>query len=421
MRRFEVLLHQHVVGHLTEHDDRRVVFAFNNTYKRLPQRPVLSQKFEDSLDRKYQAKQAGELPAFFANLVPEGQLRDIIDRELGLPEGDDLAFLAAVSQDLPGAVMLREVTSSGELDLPLDGSSEEATPAPVTSSDRGMRFSLAGVQLKFSMLRQADKLVIPARGQHGEWIVKCDSERWIGLPENEFTMLEWARAADFEVPACHLHDINDVFDIPEEHRLPGTKVLAIERYDRQGARRLHQEDFAQVVGYPPKLKYDHITYEKLTNVVQSVVGEAAYAEVVRRLIFMVACGNSDAHLKNWSLLYPDGINPRLAPLYDQVATVAWPGIDREVALKLAGVKKFSDIDRAAFERLAERVHRSRADVDILIEETLARLAEAWRSLRESDIPMRNDHVEALYRHWQRVPLLRDSVLVRGDHLDRRMS
>ena len=33
-------------------------------------------------------------------------------------------------------------------------------------------------------------------------------------------------------------------------------------------------------------------------------------------------GNVDAHLKNWALIYPDGITPRLAPLYDPVCVTA---------------------------------------------------------------------------------------------------
>ena len=34
-------------------------------------------------------------------------------------------------------------------------------------------------------------------------------------------------------------------------------------------------------------------------------------------------GNVDAHLKNWALVYPDGITPQLAPLYDPVCVTAF--------------------------------------------------------------------------------------------------
>jgi serine/threonine-protein kinase HipA len=54
---------------------------------------------------------------------------------------------------------------------------------------------------------------------------------------------------------------------------------------------------------------------------------------MRRLAFMVLSGNADAHLKNWALLYPDGVNPRLAPVYDVVSTVVYPSIHTHSALR----------------------------------------------------------------------------------------
>ena len=34
-------------------------------------------------------------------------------------------------------------------------------------------------------------------------------------------------------------------------------------------------------------------------------------------------GNTDAHLKNWARLYPDGRNPQLAPVYDCVCVASF--------------------------------------------------------------------------------------------------
>ena len=46
-------------------------------------------------------------------------------------------------------------------------------------------------------------------------------------------------------------------------------------------------------------------------------------EFVRRFIAFILMGNTDAHLKNWALSYPDGIRPVLAPLYDPVCVTAF--------------------------------------------------------------------------------------------------
>ncbi len=46
-------------------------------------------------------------------------------------------------------------------------------------------------------------------------------------------------------------------------------------------------------------------------------------EAVRRLVAFVLMGNTDAHLKNWALVYRDGRTPALSPLYDPVCVAAW--------------------------------------------------------------------------------------------------
>lgn len=46
-------------------------------------------------------------------------------------------------------------------------------------------------------------------------------------------------------------------------------------------------------------------------------------ELVRRGVAFVLMGNTDAHLKNWALIYRDGITPTLSPLYDPVCVTAW--------------------------------------------------------------------------------------------------
>jgi ABC-type glutathione transport system ATPase component len=84
----------------------------------------------------------------------------------------------------------------------------------------------------------------------------------------------------------------------------GEAVFAIRRYDRVKGYRVHQEDFAQLTNTPPDKKYDHITYEQMGVLALSLLGEEGLREYLSRLLFMVASGNADAHLKNWSIYYP---------------------------------------------------------------------------------------------------------------------
>lgn len=403
-RRLEVFLHGEPVGHLSELPGGGSEFRVTHGYQTSHPRPVLGQSFEDSdLERPFRNRKRQSLPDFFANLVPEGRLRDILEDAANLTPGDDLALLAFVGQDLPGAITLRN--EPGVRDpLPLQATARP-TEIDAENLDEALHFSLAGVQLKFSMLRDEDKLTLPARGESGEWIVKFDSQVFPGLAANEFSMLEWARAADFEVPECHLHAIDDVVGSPRRYFPDGTQVLAVRRYDRTPQGRVHQEDFAQAVGLPPRRKYDQVTYEAMALLAARFTDdEGAVDEMVRRLVFVIASGNNDAHLKNWSLIYPDRIHARWAPLYDQVATIAWSAPARELSLKLAGVKEFGRIDRAAFERFAQKVAREPAEVLALVDETLERICRAWRARSES-WPLHRDHAQAVIEHWKAVPLL----------------
>ena len=404
-RRLEVLLHGQTIGYLTEQSDLGTELRFLSEYLRMAARPVLGQKFEDDLERAYRSRKGKRLPDFFANLIPEGRLREVIQATAELEVDDDLGLLAHVGQDLPGAVVIRprngEWTPSGE-------EPEEDTRRDSETTE-SLRFSLAGVQLKFSMLRGSEKLTLPGRNRHGEWIVKFDSPTYPNLPENELSILEWARQAGFDVPECHLHPAEDVEGFPRRFASEGTRVLAVRRYDRSPAGRVHQEDLAQAVGLPPEMKYDHVTCEAMARLVRNFIGEDGVDELVRRIVLVIAAGNNDAHLKNWSLIYPDTIQGRWSPVYDQVATIAWKGPSRELSLKLAGVKRFDRIDHAAFDRFASKSGLDPARVRQLVDGTIDRLHRAWKEIA-ADLPMPGEHFAALQEHWRSVPLLRNSGL-----------
>lgn len=337
----------------------------------------------------------------------EGPLRELFQHSLSIKEDDDVALLAAVGSDLPGAVIVRPSIANVNL---LDAAALPPSPEEqsIRNEEKTFRFSLAGVQMKFSVLNSSEKLLLPLHNQDGNWIVKFDSSVYPGLVENEFATMQWARAAGFDVPEC---EVRNATELPEElaqRTAVGSNVFLIKRYDRYAKGRIHQEDLAQVAGLRPALKYDQWTYEVCARVVGAVCGPAAYDEFIRRLVFMVASGNTDAHLKNWSLLYPDGIQAQLTPLYDQVAVIAWPppekGMRVKWALKFAGTKNLYKVDEAAFKRVAER---SGGDVDNvlkIVQQTLDQLTAAWQTGNIAAL-MPPAHAQALQTYWTKSPLL----------------
>ena len=78
---------------------------------------------------------------------------------------------------------------------------EEKSETREGNKEEVLRFSLAGVQLKFSAIGRGGKqLRIPAQGRDGQWIVKLPSPRFPKVPENEFAMMTLAREVGIEVP-----------------------------------------------------------------------------------------------------------------------------------------------------------------------------------------------------------------------------
>jgi serine/threonine-protein kinase HipA len=413
-RRAIVRLGVVAVGDLIERPDGIVEFQTREDYRHSQDRPVLGQQFEDDLGATYRGKRESPLPVFFANLLPEGRLRTLLESRGLVDERDDFGLLILLGSDLPGAVVV-ESMDGAELGRSLPPTSD----APVADDDP-FRFSLAGVQLKFSVVHQGDKLTLPARNTAGNYIVKLHGPQLVGLAENEFSVMQWARAAGLEVPECELRSLDDLKGLPLEEVDPAGMAFVIRRYDRGEAQRIHQEDLAQVSGLRPSLKYDYLKYETVGLLVNGIVGAEGFLEYIRRLAFLVASGNGDAHAKNWSLLYPDGITPQLSPLYDQVFTSAWPRLvtnagtlrsrarKPELALKFLGKKRFVEVDLSIFERLGNQVALGPEAVNVA-REMFDRAADAWRRTH-SNLPMLSEHKELLRAYWRTVPCLRDLSL-----------
>lgn len=299
-----VEMHGRRIGVINRLAGDRHLFAFEQDYIDDPDRPTLSLSFKGESGGLVTATRptGRSLPPFFSNLLPEGHLRDYLAKRAGVKSEREFFLLAVLGVDLPGALVV----------TPRDDEAGDAHhDADDHHDDRGhdapLRFSLAGVQLKFSAVMEASGgLAIPADGVGGSWIVKLPSARFPRVPENEHVMLELAHAIGIPVPHNRLIDIKAIQGLPEEvGRIEG-KVLAVQRLDRgPGGERIHMEDLAQVFGLFPSDKYDRRSYANIASVLWAETGQEATYDFVRRLVFSVLIGNADMHLKNWSLLYPD--------------------------------------------------------------------------------------------------------------------
>jgi serine/threonine-protein kinase HipA len=384
------------VGSLHRRSGDSWEFRFRSDYMQLRSRPILGQYFEDDLERVHRATL--RLPPFFSNLLPEGALRELLARQAKVNEQREALLLWALGKDLPGAVVIE----AGEEEL-LESEDKPPILERTENSSGVLKFSLAGVQLKFSVIRSGQRLTLPVSGMGGNWIVKLPDLAHPRLPANEFSMLRWARQVGIEVPDHELVDVASIDGLPREAVFSEPTALLVRRFDREGKGRIHQEDFAQVLNlFPGREKYEKFNYETIGSIVKAVAGSGAFLDYCRRLAFVVLSGNGDAHHKNWSLLYPDGVRASLAPAYDLVFTRAYYDTD-ELALNFRGSKRFEDVGLEGFRRLARRCALDEATVIDEVVDIAERIRSAWVEL-EADLPLSGEVRKKIRRHLDAIHL-----------------
>lgn len=300
--------------------------------------------------------------AFFANLLPEGQVRDHFARKYRVSPDDDFALLAALGGDCAGAAALHPE--------PLDGFSQSPPSRyrPLTDADFGKlldeayimdpsfldegehtRLSLAGVQDKIPVALRGETILLPLDGAPSTHILKPPNPRFPGLVENEAFCMALGGAMGLRVP--------NAFLLPVKEREP---VYLVERYDRhvgdEDIVRIHQEDFCQATGISYRRKYEEKGGPGF-RVCFQVIGQCRnpLAERIRLIelaIFNFLIGNADCHAKNLSLLYDHGPNPSFAPAYDLVCTGIY-GLSRRMAMAIGGVYDPRDVTGQAWIAFAE--------------------------------------------------------------------
>ena len=399
----EVLLYGEPVGTLTLVPGDRSLFAFNDDYIANEERPVLSLGFKDSFGQlitEFRPYGPRVMP-FFSNLLPEGRMRDYLaDRARVNPERE-FFLLWALGSDLPGAITVRPL---GDDELPPVDEDDVDNEFGDDRSEKVLRFSLAGIQLKFSAIIEGrGGLTIPARGMGGSWIVKLPSREFEGVPENEYSMMTLARLIGMDVPAIDLVEVSSIRNLPPEVATIGGQAFVIERFDRlDNGSPVHIEDFAQIFRLYPRDKYGKANYANIGQVIAAEGSDRDIVEYIRRLTFNALIGNADMHLKNWSMRYLDRRNALLAPAYDFVATVAYIE-DENAALNFSRTKRF---DRFSYDELAHLADRATMPKGLVLQtakETVELFHQFWNS-EKANLPLDADVVKAIEAHVRKVPL-----------------
>ena len=338
------------------------------------------------------APEEGTAQRWFANLLPEGAVREHIVRDLKLPN-TDFDLLRAIGGECAGALSIlpidrqpsgqRQYRPLTEKDL-ADLAARRGQIYAVWPADERPRLSLAGAQDKCPVLVRDDQYFLPQLEAPSSHILKFELADYRHLPAYETFTTQLAAAIDLPVVDIALRTVGR------------TRYAQIARYDRLWddsgeVQRLHQEDFCQALGYGHEKKYQEHggpSFAQCYRLVQETSSEPAIdvQHLLRWQIFNVLAGNSDGHAKNLSLLHlPDDAGRpqiRLAPFYDLVCTRAIERIDYHLAFDVGGERNPSVITPAHWEALAKQCDVRPQFLGNLVRETADALQERIGPERE---------------------------------------
>ncbi len=368
MRKLKVFIEingaQTFVGTISGNSAQDACFAYAEEYIKA-ERPPISISLPVS-DRPYGADKTRN---FFEGLLPEGFAKRSVAEWIHVSEDDYLTILEVLGQECLGAIrVLGDTKTHGKYEeLPVDDVRALAREGVSKSTElvTSAHLSLTGASGKVGLYydRNNCKWYKPIGDAPSTHIVKQSHVRYADIVTNEQLVLTAAAKLGIIVPESFIVNTGAARD--------GEVLLATKRYDRllqdgsdiKGERirpmRLHQEDFAQALGIPSYDKYERgnsCYLPMLFDLVRNYTANPLEDELRLwdELIYDYLVGNTDNHIKNFSLLYAQDLHSiQLAPAYDIISTVIYDGSSMDMAIGIGGERNISNITREHFAKAAD--------------------------------------------------------------------
>lgn len=212
----------------------------------------------------------------------------------------------------------------------------------------GKRFTVAGVQKKLSLhLSKETENRLTIVGYPAGFILKPQTQDFPLMPEVEQLVMTMADFAGIKTVPHGLIKMNSEFAYITKRIDRNQKKKSLEVYA--------MEDFCQLGERLTEEKYKS-SYEQCAKIIRKYSSRPGLdlSELFYRLLFCFVTGNSDMHLKNFSLIEnpPKSRNFELSKAYDLLAVnVVMPEDKEETALTLN--RKKANIKRGDFIYFAE--------------------------------------------------------------------
>jgi len=204
--------------------------------------------------------------------------------------------------------------------------------------------SVTGVQPKLSVDLIKNRNELPRMtlvGLWGQYILKSPNNKYPEMPEIEDLTMKMAELVGIRTAEHSLIRMKS-----------GELAYISKRFDRTSKGKLHVEDFAQLLEVLTERKYSG----SVERIGKGIIKFSSFPgndliNLFELVLFSYLTGNSDMHLKNYSLLRDEHDDIRLSPAYDLLSTkLLIPEDEEEYAITINGKK--SKITRKDFDKLA---------------------------------------------------------------------
>ena len=403
----KLTLHGRLVGYLAGFHNGRNVLSFAEEFKKDPGRPTFSLithpgfSHSDKVMAEPWVKNQRLHPTL-SNLLPEGSLRELIVQGLKVHVDSEFHIFAYLGEDLPGALVAEPMEPEDVPDSVLTAHGK-AKAVKFDKTTQENKFSLAGVQMKFSMKEKDGRYNLSKGDALGDWIIKTPSTKHKDVPVNEYTAMQLASLAGVDIPEIKLVELDKLDNLPQINLPDEALAFAIKRFDRNENARIHVEDFAQVLVKYPQQKYNSANSGQIGRILYQYSGDGLSdaQQFARRLLVNILLANGDAHLKNWSLLYSDQVTPRLSPAYDIVTTSVYIDDERQFALNLGKTKNWYEASYANFEYWADHSKIPWRAIKPHLDDTMEKARSLWPD-GIKNLPMNEDHKKKIKAHWSKL-------------------
>lgn len=284
----------------------------------------------------------------------------------------------------------------GTSNLPDIDVSEEMLEQIVTENiNKG--YTVPGVQKKLSLhLTTDDNPRLTLVNYPTGYILKPQTKEYPALPEAEYLVMQMAKSTGIKTVPFALIRLTS-----QENSL----AYITKRIDRKQSQMLAMEDFCQLEGRLTQDKY-HGSYERCSKVIEKYSSQRLLdqTELFLRVVFSFAVGNSDMHLKNFSLIEDSfgSENYVLSAAYDMLpVNVVLPEDQEQFALTINGKKR--NIHKKDFFVFAEAIGLPKKAAEKLIKKIV--------SMEENYISMCNNSLLPAHMKEAFVQLLSERIAI----------